>query len=247
MPHFIIQTTRGTPLYDGHYTSLKHCVESAADQGIPLDQADLRRANLSNANLDDIRMRCADLSGANLSGANLSESWIDGSDLSGASLQNACFALANLRRCNFMDASFGATDISGADLRGAKFSTLSAFSLNFIDCAGMEEAIFMDPDGLPCPMTRPPVVLQGLCGSPLVFLDRHVRFNGKVMSQNAWLSTARLSSIPGHDPVHAGSDMELPPDTNQALLHLLQSVQRLRRIEDTDQSSACVRAASGLK
>ena len=64
------------------------------------ERADLRRANLSEA----------DLSGADLRWANLSEADLSGADLSGA----------DLRWANLSEADLSGADLSGADLSGAK-------------------------------------------------------------------------------------------------------------------------------
>lgn len=246
MPHFALQTTDGNILYEGNARSLRHCVEKAVAQGVDLRKIDLRCANLSNANLDNTRMPGADLSGANLTGANLSESLLDGTDLSGASLQNTCLAWTSLKHCSFLNADFGATDVAGADLSGAVFSTLSAFSLNFIDCAEMKGAAFVEPDGTSCPMTRPPAVLLGLPDSPIIFLDRHVRISGTFLSRNEWILRARRSIGPAHDPAH-----DLPKRkaiSGESCLELFQIIHCLRRHYDiTQQSNACLKAASGLK
>ena len=66
--------------------------------------ADLRGANLSDADLSDADLRGADLSDANLSFANLR----------GANLSDANLRCANLSRADLSDA-----DLRGADLRGA--------------------------------------------------------------------------------------------------------------------------------
>ncbi|HHT6317589.1 TPA: pentapeptide repeat-containing protein [Listeria monocytogenes] len=70
------------------------------------------RANLSYADL-----RRADLSGANLRGANLSYADLRRADLSGANLRGA-----NLRRANLSYADLRRADLSGANLRVANLS-----------------------------------------------------------------------------------------------------------------------------
>ncbi|EAP3730461.1 pentapeptide repeat-containing protein [Salmonella enterica] len=71
--------------------------------------ADLRGANLFDANLFD-----ADLRGADLRGANLFDADLRGADLRGANLFDADLRGADLRGANLFDA-----DLRGADLRGA--------------------------------------------------------------------------------------------------------------------------------
>ena len=68
------------------------------------------RANLRGANLCD-----ANLCGANLRGANLCDADLRGADLRGADLCDAYLRDADLRGANLRDA-----DLRGADLRGAK-------------------------------------------------------------------------------------------------------------------------------
>ena len=71
---------------------------------------DLRGADLRGANLSEANLRGADLRGANLSEANLR-----GADLSEANLSEADLRGANLRGANLGDA-----DLRDADLRGCK-------------------------------------------------------------------------------------------------------------------------------
>ncbi|EJZ5809973.1 pentapeptide repeat-containing protein [Salmonella enterica] len=77
--------------------------------GANLFGADLRGANLFDANLFD-----ADLRGADLRGANLFDADLRGADLRGANLFDADLCGADLRGANLFDA-----DLCGADLRGA--------------------------------------------------------------------------------------------------------------------------------
>jgi uncharacterized protein YjbI with pentapeptide repeats len=81
---------------------------------------DLRRANLSGANLFKAELSRADLSGANLSGADLLLA-----DLHGAVLRGADLSGANLRK-----ASLSGADLSGAHLRGADLGGAKIFRAN---------------------------------------------------------------------------------------------------------------------
>ena len=89
----------------------KKWLESYGKKG---ENADLSRANLSNANLSQ-----ADLSGANLSNANLSQADLRRADLSGADLSNANLSDADLRRADLSGADLSNADLRGVDLRGA--------------------------------------------------------------------------------------------------------------------------------
>ena len=86
---------------------------------------DLRRADLSGADLSDANLRRADLSGADLRRADLS-----GADLSGANLSDA-----NLRRANLSDANLRRADLSGADLSDAN---LRGANLSGADLSGAD-------------------------------------------------------------------------------------------------------------
>ena len=82
-----------------------------------LSEADLRWANLRWANLSE-----ADLSGADLRWANLSEANLSGADLSEADLSEADLRWANLRWADLRWANLSEANLSGADLRWANLS-----------------------------------------------------------------------------------------------------------------------------
>lgn len=190
-----IKTNR--TLYQGRYESLKDCLEDAAMQRIDLAYADLRYADLSNAHLDDALMAGADLQYANLSGANLSEAYLPGTSFKNAALYNTCLAFSDLQRCNFEDASFGATDINGAQISGAVFSSLSCFTLDFDLTANMENCRFINKNGIISRMSRPPVVVKGLCSQPLIFMDNHVQKGHKIISFTNSVNRTRINAARG--------------------------------------------------
>ena len=78
------------------------------------------RANLRDADLCDANLRNANLRGADLCGANLSDADLSGADLRGANLRSANLCGADLRSANLSDADLSGADLSDADLRGAK-------------------------------------------------------------------------------------------------------------------------------
>ena len=82
-------------------------------RGADLSDANLRWANLRRADLSDANLSDADLSGADLSDANLSDADLSGANLSGADLRWANLSGADLRWANLSDA-----DLSGANLWG---------------------------------------------------------------------------------------------------------------------------------
>ena len=89
--------------------------------------ANLFGANLRGANLSDADLRCANLFGANLRGANLSDADLRCANLSDADLRCANLRNADLRGANLSDADLRCANLSnadlfGANLRGAKLS-----------------------------------------------------------------------------------------------------------------------------
>ena len=83
-------------------------------RGANLCDADLRGANLRDANLCDADLRGANLRGANLRGANLRDANLCDADLRGANLRGA-----NLRDANLCGANLCGANLRGADLRDA--------------------------------------------------------------------------------------------------------------------------------
>ncbi|EBI1058472.1 pentapeptide repeat-containing protein [Salmonella enterica] len=81
--------------------------------------ANLRDANLCGANLCDADLRDANLCGADLCGANLFDANLCGADLRGADLCGANLFDADLRGANLFDANLRGADLRGADLCGA--------------------------------------------------------------------------------------------------------------------------------
>ena len=100
-------------------------------RGADLRCANLRDADLSAANLRCANLRDADLSAANLRSADLSDADLSGADLRCANLRDADLSAANLRCANLRDADLSAANLSDADLRGANLRSadLSAADL----------------------------------------------------------------------------------------------------------------------
>ncbi|ECZ1650301.1 pentapeptide repeat-containing protein [Salmonella enterica] len=95
-------------------TSMRESGSSADLRGANLFDANLCGANLFDANLCGANLFDADLRGANLFDANLFDADLRGADLRGANLFDADLRGADLRGANLFDA-----DLRGADLRGA--------------------------------------------------------------------------------------------------------------------------------
>jgi hypothetical protein len=100
---------------------VKHTVKSMARNcpGCNFEDADLRKANLIEANLKGANLQGADLSRANLRRANL-----EGADLSGATLHSTNLPGANLKGADLSGADFTGSnliqaDFTDADLKGS--------------------------------------------------------------------------------------------------------------------------------
>ena len=97
--------------------------ERADLRGADLSEAELRGAYLMGANLRRADLRGADLSEAYLTGANLR-----GADLRRADLRRANLTKADLRRANLSGAKLNRVDLRGTDL---KETDLSGADLDF--------------------------------------------------------------------------------------------------------------------
>lgn len=88
-------------------------------RGANLQNADLRGANLQNANLRYAAMRGANLQDADLRRADLLGAYLQDADLWGANLQNANLQDADLRGADLRGADLLGAAMRGADLEGA--------------------------------------------------------------------------------------------------------------------------------
>ena len=95
-----------------------------------LSGADLSEANLSKADLSGAYLRWADLSEADLSGADLSEANLSKADLSGANLSKANLRWANLSNANLRWANLRWANLSGANLSKANLSEANLSNAN---------------------------------------------------------------------------------------------------------------------
>ena len=117
--------------YTKEGNTITETVLDAIRRGANLRDADLRDANLCGANLCDADLRDANLRDANLCGANLRDANLRSANLSGANLRDADLRCANLCGANL----YGA-DLRGADLRGANLYGADLRGANLRDAKG---------------------------------------------------------------------------------------------------------------
>ncbi|EIC0818311.1 pentapeptide repeat-containing protein [Salmonella enterica] len=92
--------------------------------------ANLRDANLYGANLRDANLYGADLCGANLRGADLCGADLCGADLCGANLRGADLCGADLCGANLRDANLYGANLCGANLYGANLRDANLYGAN---------------------------------------------------------------------------------------------------------------------
>jgi uncharacterized protein YjbI with pentapeptide repeats len=114
-------------------------------EGADLSGVDLRRANLTDADLHGINLTEADLSGsdlrgANLRGANLRAAYLRATDIMGANLSAANLREANLRAAYLRTADLSLADLTGADLREANPRTLYDLGVVMLVGAKLQDA-----------------------------------------------------------------------------------------------------------
>lgn len=85
-------------------------------------RANLKGADLSEMNLEEVDLRGANLKGANLSGVKASGANLTTCNLEGANLEGAFLEAAKLRRCNFENANLSKANFNRADLRRVVFN-----------------------------------------------------------------------------------------------------------------------------
>lgn len=152
----------GQILFNASCPDLRTCVETAIARGINLSYADLRYANLTNAQMDGAILDHADLGEANLTGANISEAQLKHTCFRNAQLQGVIFCESLLFCTDLRGAQCGGTDISAAQLIRCQFDTLSALDLNFRDSDLIKNCTFTNSDQTLYRFSKPPVVIKGL-------------------------------------------------------------------------------------
>ena len=109
----------GKELWSDDRPTVRESVIAAVVSAADLRDADLRGAELYDANLRGANLRDADLYDAELRGANLRDADLRGADLYDADLRGADLRGADLRDANLRDADLRGADLYDADLRDA--------------------------------------------------------------------------------------------------------------------------------
>ena len=117
--------------YTKEGNTITETVLEAIRRGADLRGADLCDANLCGADLCDANLRGADLCDANLRGANLC-----GADLCGANLRGADLRDANLRDADLRGANLCGADLRNANLRGANLCDANLCDANLRGAKG---------------------------------------------------------------------------------------------------------------
>ncbi len=208
----------GETLFEGPFKSLGHAVEAAIEDDISLAFADLRHANLINAQMDGAILDSAQLTDANLLGANISEASLHRTSFKNAQMHSTVLCESIIEAANFEGTLFGATDIASAQIRRCLFNTLSTFSLNFRDADLVHLNGFMAAQEQLCEFSRPPLILGGLA-YPIICLDHKLLVHGHTLplpTEREELPSALFTFIRTHRPLletlwhaHNGSDATL--------------------------------------
>jgi hypothetical protein len=153
-----------------------------------VDADALTFANLRGANLGDADLTGANLGGADLAGADLTFANLRGANLFGANLCGANLRDANLRGTDLTGANLGGANLRGADLTGAD---LTGANLGDADLTGATYGA--------ATMTRG--VLQILGGEfPVYIFDSHIKIGCKLYPTQYWACITDKELGPNYFP-----------------------------------------------
>lgn len=124
----IIHSLNGKILCDTPHRTLRGTIEYCAEKNVSLEGANLRRAQLAQANLDGLIAPEACFWGAVLDGADIGYADLSGADLRAASLKDACLCGSDLRRADLRGAYFSGTLLEDMMMEGIVASCPSLFS-----------------------------------------------------------------------------------------------------------------------
>ncbi len=163
----------------------------------PLQRADLRGLDLSNAELGGGDFRRADLEGANLENAKLR-----GADLRNASLGEAFLKGADLREANLDKADLEGANLEGADLSGANLARASLDGANMTS-ANLERAVLTNAQ-----LCGARLGTSKLAGAQLSHADLNEAYLGGSDLSDVDLENADLSAANLEEAVLAGAKLD---------------------------------------
>lgn len=203
--HFQLRRDGGGIAFEGEFTSLRQCVETAVLCREGLGSIDLNGAALAGANLLGAYFWGAQFARADLSAATLARAILSDADLHGACLRGAFLADTRLARAKLAGASLrgavlnGAVlidaDLSRADLRGARLAgadltgaRLCGADLHGAELAGAKlhgahlEGARWRPG---VRLAGPPIAVHGLA-RPVWIVGNHVQIGARLQPIAEW-------------------------------------------------------------
>jgi len=225
-----IKNKSGKVIFRYPDTTMKETLEAAVKEGVDLSLADLRGADLTDANLAGAILRGADLSQANLTGANLTGANLRDAMFHQAILNGACFRSANLRRAFLLCA-----ELSKADLRWAN-----------IDNADLSMANLSGADLREAELETAKLTQTNLCGADLRESNlTDARFREANLTQaNLFQSILRDADFRHADLREADLGQTDLRDANMTGANLTDAILRGADMEDADFSDAILRGAA---
>lgn len=195
-----IYDRQGKILYTAKFGTLRRTLEEAARERVSLRHADLRRAYLAGATLEDVDLTGACLWGADLSKTNMAGSILNAADLRMTVLKETCLAEARMIKADLRGAYFAQALLAGADLSLAHISCPSFFnqSLTHVTMNGLsywhrgEDHLVLD---------RPPIVISGLAARIVLFPG------GYIIGDTFYMSPRPTPSAP---TVSQNNNMSIP-------------------------------------
>jgi len=164
----MIRDLEGAILFQGRERTLRRCAELAVRNGADLSFANFRHASLRGAVLDGANLTGASFWRADLSTADIAGANLDHADLRLSCLKDACLAESIFRGADFRGAYFSRTILDGADLSGA-LESCPRLVLCDLAPARCDGAGSLHQGEVECPLSPPPVVIDGHRGRTVIF------------------------------------------------------------------------------
>ncbi len=184
--NMIIQSIRGSILYQSRKITFKTALEDAVAGGVDLSHGDFRGQKLYQARLDGIMAPGACFWGADCRGADMTGCDLRDADLRGVDLKDACLAESNLASVNFSGAYFNSTILRQCNMESTIFSCPSLFSCDLAEVQRLDHAIYCHRGEIDLPLDPAPVVINGLSRRMILF--GHTILWGDVVMSSATAS-----------------------------------------------------------